>query len=720
MKKLWITLLVFIFVGANSNLSKASNNPTIRISTNSIDLVLQVAGNQRLYQSYLGEKLNSITEFDAKDNGREAYQGSGFEDYFEPALGIIHNDGNRCTVLKYVSHEQKNINGGVETIIRLKDDVYPINVTLHYVAYSKENVIKTWSVISHNEKKPVTLFRFASSQLYFTQSAYYLTEFSGDWAKEARMSTQQLQFGKKILDSKLGTQVTKFVSPFFELGLGQPVKEDNGNVLLGTIGWTGNFRFTFEIDNNNVLRLLPSINPFISDYRLKPKETFTTPEFIFTISNSGTGQASRNMQAFARNYQVKDGKGNRMTLLNNWENTFFNFNEQVLADCMKDAKHLGVDMFLLDDGWFGNKYPRNSDNSSLGDWQAMKAKLPNGVPGLIKIAKENGIKFGIWIEPEMVSPKSELYEKHPDWAIKLPNRETYYARNQLVLDLANPKVQDFVFSVVDNLMTENPDLAFFKWDSNSPITNAYSPYLKENQGNMYIDYVRGLYNVLKRIQAKYPSLRMMMCSSGACRCDYEGLKYFTEFWTSDDTDPVERLYIQWGMSQCFPSKVMCAHVTDWNKTASVKFRTDVASMCKLGFDIGLKSMKPEDMEYCQQAIANYNRLKPIILDGNQYRLVSPYESNHTVVMYSDEAKDKAVVFAYNIFPQVNETMLPVKLQGLDVNKRYRIKEINMMPHTKSDLSINDKVYSGDYLMKVGIDILKSDRMKSNVLELIAE
>lgn len=720
MKRLWFALLAIIIIGYNSTLCRAGNNPTIRISTNSTDLILQVADNQRIYQSYLGDKLNSINEFKAEENGREAYQGSGYDDYFEPALGIIHNDGNRCSVLKYVSHEQKSIDGGVETIIKLKDEVYSTNVTLHYVAYTKENVIKTWSVISHNEKKPVTLFRFASSQLYFAQPKYYLTEFSGDWAKEARMSSQQLQFGKKILDSKLGTQITKYVSPFFEIGLGQPVNENNGDVLLGTIGWTGNFRFTFEIDNNNILRLLPSINPFVSDYRLKPGEVFTTPEFIFTLSNKGAGQASRNMQAFARNYQVKNGKGDRMTLLNNWENTYFNFNEQVLADCMKDAKNLGVDMFLLDDGWFGNKYPRNDDKTSLGDWQAMKAKLPHGVPGLIKIAKENGIKFGIWIEPEMVSPKSELFEKHPDWAIKLPNRETYYARNQLVLDLTNPKVQDFVFSVVDNLMKENPDLAFFKWDSNSPITNAYSPYLKENQGNLYIDYTRGLYSVLKRIQAKYPDLRMMMCSSGACRCDYEGLKYFTEFWTSDDTEPVERLYIQWGMSQCFPSKVMCAHVTDWNRAASVKFRTDVASMCKLGFDIGLKSMKPEDMAYCQSAIANYNRLKTVILDGDQYRLVSPYETSHMAVIYTNESKDKAVLFAYNIFPQYNESILPVKLQGLDANKNYRIKEINLMPNTKSDLSVDDKVYSGDYLMKVGINILRCERMKSDVFELTAE
>lgn len=720
MKRLMFIWLTSLIIGFNCMQSNAANNPTIRISTDKTDLVLQVADNNRLYQTYLGNKLNSIAELNAYNNGKEVYMGSGYDDYFEPALGIVHNDGNRSTILKYVSSEQKSVNGGTETIIRLKDEVYPVKVTLHYIAYAKENVIKCWSEISHNEKKPVTLFRFASTMLYFAEPTYYLTEFSGDWAKEATMSTQQLQFGKKILDSRMGTQITKYVSSFFELGLNGPAKEDNGDVLLGTIGWTGNFRFTFEVDNNKVLRLVPSINPFLSDYRLKPGEVFTTPEFIFTLSNKGTGEASRSMQAFARNHQVKDGKGDRMTLLNNWENTFFTFDENILSNCMKEAKNLGVDMFLLDDGWFGNKYPRNSDNAGLGDWQAMKAKLPNGVPALVKIAKENGIKFGIWIEPEMVNPKSELFEKHPDWAIRLPNRETYYARNQLVLDLTNPKVQDFVFSVIDNLMTENPDLAFFKWDSNSPITNAYSPYLKENQGNLYIDYVRGLYKVLKRVQAKYPNLRMMMCSSGACRSDYEGLKYFTEFWTSDDTDPVERLYIQWGMSQCFPSKVMCAHVTNWNNVSSVKFRTDVASMCKLGFDIGLKTLKPEDLAYCQGAIANYNRLKPVILDGNQYRLLSPYESNHMAVLYSNDSKDHAVLFCYDIHPRFMETLFPLKLQGLDAERQYRVKEINLMPGKKSELEVNDKVYSGDYLMKIGLNVLKAATMNSAVLEITAE
>lgn len=704
-----------------------------RIATNNTDLILTVAPNGRLYQSYLGDKLlheadvaglsyfvHAGSDGSISPRGWEVYAGSGAEDYFEPAVAITHNDGNPSTVLKYVSSETRTVSGGTETIIRLKDDKYPVDVTLHYVAYPKENVIKTWSEIRHNEKKPVSLWRYASTMIYFNASAYYLTEFSGDWAKEAQMSSQQLQFGKKVLETKLGSRAAMHVHPFFELGIDQPVQEQQGRAMLGTLGWTGNFQFTFEVDNAGNLRVIPAINPFASDYELKPNEVFTTPEFIFTLSNNGTGEASRNLHAWARNYQLKDGQGQRLTLLNNWENTGFNFNQEILAELMKETKHLGVDMFLLDDGWFANKYPRSNDRAGLGDWEVTHSKLPGGIPALVQAAKEAGVKFGIWIEPEMVNPKSELFEKHPDWAITLPNRDTYYFRSQLVLDLSNPRVQDYVFGVVDRIMTENPDVAFFKWDCNSPITNIYSPYLKEKQSKLYIDHTRGVYNVMRRVNEKFPHVPMMLCSGGGARCDYEALKYFTEFWCSDNTDPVERLFIQWGFSQIFPAKAMCAHVTSWNKQTSIKFRTDVASMCKLGFDLGLKELSADELAYCQTAVANFKRLDKVILDGDMYRLVSPYDGNHMAVMYNAADKAKAVLYTYDIHPRFGEKLLPVKAQGLDPARQYKVEEINLMPGAKSSLPGNGKTFSGDYLMKVGLSPFTTRQTNSRVIELTAQ
>lgn len=720
----------------------------IDISTDNTDLILRVGDNRRLYQTYLGEKLLNRGELDnfswriqggsdgsVSERGWEVYPGSGAEDYFEPALAVTHADGNLTTILQYAGHTQQPTPYGSETEITLRDTLYPIEVTLFYQAYDKENVIKTWSVIKNDGTKPVNLWRYASAMLYFDKEAYFLTEFASDWAKEVQMQTQQLQYGKKVIDTKLGSRSAMHTQPFFEVGIDKPAAEHEGEVLMGTIGWTGNFRFTFEVDNVGNLRVIPSINPYASTWQLKAGETFKTPEFIFTLSQNGTGEGSRNLHDWARRHQLKDGDGDRMTLLNNWENTYFDFDQQLLAKLMKEAKELGVDMFLLDDGWFGNKYPRKDDHAALGDWQVTRSKLPGGIKALTDSAKAAGVKFGIWIEPEMVNPKSELFEKHPDWAYTLPNRDTYYYRNQLVLDLNRPEVQEHVFNVVDTILTNNPDVAYFKWDCNSPITNVFSHYLKEKQQQLYIGHVRGLYEVLRRIKEKYPDIPMMLCSGGGARCDYEAMRYFTEFWCSDNTDPVERLFIQWGFSQFFPAKAMSAHVTDWNNKASVKFRTDVASMGKLGFDLGLEKLSAAELRYVKDAIRNWNRLKPVILEGDQYRLVSPYESNHTATSYVAKDKGHAVLFAFDIHPRFSEKLHNVKLQGLDPAKVYIVKEINRMPLTNAKGEIiadspetlegkdktlwpeEAKMYSGDYLMKVGLEVFTSVTMNSRVIEI---
>lgn len=726
---------VITAVGIALSMSAASPHTgrTVRIATDNTDLILKVGDNGRLYQTYLGPKLRHDTDIELPEwwqhagsdgavtrRGWEAYPTAGTEDYFEPALGVVHADGNMTTYLYYVDSSTEPVEGGTLTRINLRDDKYPLSVTLNYVVYPKENVIKTWTEISHSENNPVTLPQYASGTLYFKEPEYWLTEFSSDWAKEAQMSSQQLQFGKKVLDSKLGTRAALHAEPFFEIGLNGPVRENSGQVLMGTIAWTGNFRFTFEVDNVGNLRVIPGINPFASAYELKADEKFTTPEFIFTLSYDGSSQGSRNLHEWARKYQLKDGGKPRMTLLNNWENTFFNFDQKLLGELMLEAKDLGVDMFLLDDGWFGNKYPRKDDHAGLGDWQATRSKLPGGIPALVRAAQKAGVKFGIWIEPEMVNPKSELYEKHPDWVIEQPNRDTYYFRNQLVLDMSNPKVQDYVFEVVDNILTENPDVAYFKWDCNSPITNIYSPYCKDRQNQLYVDHVRGILNVLERVREKYPDVPMMLCSGGGGRCDYGALKYFIEFWCSDNTDPVERAYIQWGFSQFFPAKAMAAHVTSWNKATSIKFRTDMASMCRLGFDIGLKELTADELTFCQQAIANWKRLNPAIMDGTQYRLVSPYESNHMAVEYVDNGKNMGVVFAYNLAPRYREPQSRVRLQGLDPDKKYIVREINLMPGTQSAFAQNDRTFSGDYLMKVGLDLFSTDKNTSMVVELSAQ
>ena len=723
-KLLVLAILMLVSVAAD-----AKN--MISIHTNNVQLVLEVKPNGRLYQAYLGEKLSDATPLDLlfmpRANqtspmwaGSEVYPVMGTEDYFEPALQLTHNNGNPTSVLKYVSHTQTARSGATETIVKLRDEKYPLNVNLHYLAYAKEDVICQWAEISHGENKPISLGRYASGMLYFEEPTYYLTEFSGDWAREMQMSQTQLNFGRKTIDTRLGTRAAMLTSPFFEVGLGSPVTENHGKVLMGTIGWTGNFRFTFEVDHNNQLRILAGINPDASTYTLDRGKTFRTPEFIFTLSTQGTGQGSRNFQRWALNHRLYMAQEDRMTLLNNWENTYFDFDEQKLNNLFGQAKSLGVDLFLLDDGWFGNRYPRNDDKAGLGDWQANRAKLPGGIPALVKGANEQGVDFGIWIEPEMVNPESELARNKPHWILRLPDRETYLFRHQLVLDLTNPEVQDFVFGVIDGLMKENPNIKFMKWDCNSPITNIFSPHLKARQGNLYVDYVRGLYAVLNRVQAKYPKLYMMLCSGGGARCDFEALKYFTEFWCSDNTDPVERIYIQWAFSHFMPAKAMCSHVTDWNKKASVKFRLDVDFSCKLGFDLDLKHLSPNDLAYCQAAIKEYNRLKPIIFAPNLYRLVSPYETNHCALMRVNDEKTHALLFAYDLHPRYNETIINTRLQGLDPAATYRVREICLMPGQESRLSFHNQTFTGDYLHKVGLKVLGGNQLDSRIIELVKE
>ena len=688
----------------------------IVIETKHSALVYSVGKSKKVSQVYLGEKLNNAAEYRLQRNIHEAYIPSGTDNLFEPAIKMLHNDGNPSLELLFADQTSVKDGNLTTTTITLKDPQYPVTVKLVFVAYFDEDIIKTWSEIIHQEKNPVTMTNFASAMIHLDADKYWLTQFHGDWAKEMRMEESQLTSGIKVIDSKLGTRANIFQTPVFFLAKNKPADENSGEVIAGTLGWTGSFRLLFEIDNSNSLRMVPGINPFASEYHLKTNENFVTPEFIFTFSTQGKGQASRNFHQWARNYGVLDGHKSRLTLLNNWEATYFDFDEKKLTDLFGGAKELGVDLFLLDDGWFGNKYPRKDDRAGLGDWQETKTKLPHGLGYLVEQAEAKGIKFGIWIEPEMVNPKSELYEKHPDWILKLPNRDENYYRNQLVLDLTNPKVQDFVYNIVDEMLTKNPNIGFIKWDCNRMMTNTYSPYLKDNQSHVQIEYVRSFYRVMDRLRAKYPHLPIMLCSGGGGRTDYGALKYFTEFWPSDNTDAAERVFIQWGYSYFFPSMTSCNHITTMGKQ-SLKYKTDVAMSGKLGYDIRVNEMTAEELTFSKTAVQNYNRLKELIWSGDLYRLISPYEEERSVLMYISQDKTRSLLFSYALHPRFSTRFSPVRLNGLDPNKSYKLNEINKMPGIRSFFPSEGKTFSGDYLMKIGVSLPNNNELTSAVIEI---
>ncbi|TCC88455.1 alpha-galactosidase [Pedobacter hiemivivus] len=720
MTKYIACFLLFLALGSDANGQKEKQ---IIVETKNTSLIFTISSAQKLYQSYLGQRLlNPADQSLLQSTRREAYIGAGMADLFEPAIRMVHSDGNPSLDLKYAAQKTSKEEDNVTTTsITLKDSQYPVEVVLHFSAYYNEDIIKEWTEIKHNEKKPVTLTNYASSMLHFDASKYWLSQFDGDYMTEMRMKESPLTPGIKILDSKLGTRAQMYRSPCFFLSLNKPSDETTGELIAGTLAWSGNFQCSFEIDQQNSLRMITGMNPYASEYKLQPGKTFETPAFIFTYTKNGKGEATRNLHRWARNYGVLDGNKPRLTLLNNWEATHMDFNQDVLVELFDGANQLGVDLFLLDDGWFGNKYPRDADKTALGDWQVDKKKLPSGIGYLVSEANKKHLQFGIWLEPEMVSPKSELYEKHPEWILKLPNREEAYSRNQLVLDLVNPKVQDFIYDMVNDLVTKNPGIAFIKWDCNRMLTNTYSPFLKENQGNLFIDYNRALFDILKRLRVKHPHLPIMLCAGGGGRVDYGGLKYFTEFWPSDNTDGLERVFIQWGYLNFFPALTVSSHVTSMGKQ-SLKFRTDVAMMGKMGYDIRVKNLTEQEIKFSNQAVKTYKGISDVIWFGDLYRLISPYEENRAVLMYADQSKNRAVLFNYLLNFRRKEFMGKVLLQGLDPMKRYKIQEINLLPDTKSTQPEDGKIYSGDYLMKVGLNLSagKIAPLTSTVFELVAE
>lgn len=721
LKDLWALILCI------ASIPVWAQEQIIPVTTAENAMVLKVDQKKNLSILYYGRKLGNNNEYalipqsykqtsDYTEVADAAYTPSGSRNLLEPAITVTHADGNNSLDLRYVQHEQKDLGNGVTQLsVLLKDPVYDFQVTLFYKSYFKQDVIEQWAVIRHSEKSNVTLHKYASANLHIKAKNFWLTQYHGDWAKEMQPETSRLTHGIKTIDSKLGTRANLFQPSVFMVSLDQPATEDEGTVLYGALEYSGNFKTDLELDYQNNLRIISGINNYASAYTLKPNEDFVTPGFLYTLSHEGKGSASRKLQDWARNFKVMDGKKDRLTLLNNWEATYFDFDENKLKELIKDTKKLGVDLFLLDDGWFANKYPRNGDVAGLGDWAPNRKKLPNGIGTLVKEAANNEVKFGIWIEPEMVNPKSELYEQHPDWVVKQPQRAEHYFRNQLILDLSNPRVQDFIFKVVDDLFAQNGDLAYIKWDCNAVIYNAHSAYLK-NQSHFYVEYMRGLYNVLKRIRSKYPAVPMMLCSGGGGRVDYGALEYFTEFWPSDNTDPLERIFMQWEYSYFYPAITSANHVTDWGKQP-IKFRTDVAMMGKLGFDIVVKHLGEKDLQYCQNAIKQYNSFKEIVWFGKQYRLANPAEGDIASMAYINEEQSKGVIFNYLVNNRYGSgSVYPVRLKGLDAAAKYRITEICLYPGTKTSID-ESKTYSGEFLMTIGFNPVVNAQRTSVVLNI---
>ncbi len=680
------------------------------IETKNTTMVLNVDINKQPQYVYYGTKLSAydLQHLQVPRNGRmDAYPAYGMNCPAEAAIAMTHSDGNLSTEL-YVSGINKQ---GDITKINLKDPQYPVSVALCYKAYFDEDMIETWTEIKNDEAKPVTLTQFASISLPIRRGNVWLSHFYGSWANEARLVEEPVLPGEKVIKNKDGSRNshTDHAEVMFSLdGKGQ---ENIGDVIGAALCYSGNYQLKIDTDDTEYHYFFAGINPDNSAYHLKKGETFVTPKVALSFSKSGLSGVSRNFHKWGRKYMLAHGDKERKILLNSWEGVYFDINQQGMDQMMGDIASMGGELFVMDDGWFGDKYPRKTDNSSLGDWVVDKNKLPEGIEGLLRDAKKHGIKFGIWIEPEMSNTVSELYEAHPDWIIKAPKRDAVLGRGgtQVILDMGNPKVQDFVFSVVDNLMTKYPEIDYIKWDANMPILNHGSQYLTMNdQSHLYIEYHRGFEKVCQRVRAKYPDLTIQACASGGGRANWGVLPYFDEFWVSDNTDALQRIYMQWGTSYFFPAIAMASHISATPnhtvfRTTAMKYRIDVAMSGRLGMEIQPKNMTDDEKELCRKAIAEYKQIRPIVQFGDLFRLVSPYDKvGLASLMYVNETKSKSVFFWWKTESFQNEHLPRVKMAGLDAHKNYKVHELNRID--LQPLDVEGKVFSGAYLMNHGLEM----------------
>lgn len=732
-------LLLTLLLGV-ATLVAHSQSRVIPIETAQKGYYITIEEDGNAWHTHFGEKIAGYEQLAAlhlasnpKPNvlKTSVYPTFGSRFTGEPALKLTHADGNMTTRLIYDSHTTTSLEGGdlIQTEVTLRDEHYPITVTLIYKAYQQSNIITTSSLITNNERGKVQIDGAMSNHFTLQADHYFLNRYYGAWGGEAQMVESEIEDGITIIDSKRGVRTTQDGSPSFILSLDQPADERRGEVIIGSLAWSGNYKLSFEVNNIGKLHIGAGANDFLSSYTLAKGESFATPEFVLAHSSHGVGEASRNLHRWVRRYNIQDGDTPRPIMLNSWEGARFKFDEELIKRMIEDTAAMGVEMFVLDDGWFATKYARNSSQSGLGDWQINFEKLPNGLAELIECAEKNDIDFGLWFEPEMVSPKSELAEQHPEWIVKSPNRTPLEERNQLLLDLSNPKVKAFVHNVVAQYLRDYPGIKYIKWDANRHVEDFGSSYLaRDKQSHFWIDYIRNLYDIYDALAQEFPEVIFQACSSGGGRVDYGSLKYHHEVWASDNTDAERRIFINWGLNQFIPAMAVASHVSKspnyaTKQSTPIKFRFDVAMAQRLGIELQPTELSPEELAWTERGVELYKeRVRPIVQLGDQYRLVSPYSGEgFSSMIYVDDERRNAILFVYSFNFHFRDILPTVKLEGLDPAKNYRVEEL--LPASNADgtpkysYAGEGRVVSGDLLMKYGMTFNLFVRYDSGVFAL---
>ncbi len=698
------------------------------LSTNNTTMAFSVFDRGYLFSQYYGKKIREADllrlwqpassgftpNYDGAPSGRYAldtipqeYPVYGGGDYREPAIGVEFQNGSRLLDLVYRSHTITDgnvepdglpgLSGGDQTLeVTLVDEFTGLEVILRYVVFENLDIIVRNSRIVNKTGEAMYVTRALSASLDLCEAKYDMISLYGGHNYERQMCREALRHGTQSVGSRRGTS-SHFHNPFIALAAPHTT-ETAGDVYAAALIYSGNFIASADVDYRDAIRLQIGIHPADFRWKLADGEVFTTPEAVLTYSDKGLNAMSHNFHRAIKYHlgHTKHRNAPRPIVINNWEATYFNFDEEKLLALIDSCKGLGIDTFVLDDGWFGH---RDNDHTSLGDWFIDRKKLPNGFTPLIEKCESQGMTFGLWFEPEMISEESELYKAHPDWCMRLEGRPYCRGRHQLILDLSRDDVREYLENVISDILSTYR-ISYVKWDMNRNFTDAYSALLPaDQQPEIFHRYVLNLYKLLGALTEKFPDVLFEGCSGGGGRFDMGMLYYDPQIWTSDDSDAIERLKIQYGTSLLYPPQAMTAHVSacpnhQVGRTTPFNTRAAVAMSATFGYELNPLYLSDEERAEIANQTALYHKIQPLIMDGDFYRIANPFEENNCCWMFVSQDKSEAIV-TYVQKLHFSYWHRHIKLLGLDPDANYRLTEL----HADTDM-----VVGGDELMYAGMAI----------------
>lgn len=673
----------------------SSTGWVLETSNTAYTLGLNPAG--LLTHCYWGARLPYITDYPVPANPvnwpndgtphltSEEYPGYGGLRYIDPCLKVHFADGVRDVVLSYENFTVQD-SSTPELAIHLKDSYYPLHVTLHYRIHVDYDLIERWVTLENLGETPITIERVFSAKWTIPQGDNYsLTHMYGRHIDEFHIKREPLTQGLKTIESRR-IITSHQQTPWFAID--RCASEDFGEVWFGTLAWSGNWKISAEVTEFASTRVNIGLNDWDFAWQLLPGQSFVTPAAISGYTQDGFGAASRNLHAYVRDMLLPHGHILHKVLYNSWEATTFHVDEPSQAALAEIAAKMGVELFVMDDGWF---HGRLSDNAGLGDWWPDEVKFPNGLGGLVQKVNALGMDFGLWVEPEMVNPDSDLYRAHSDWVIHFPTRARSETRQQLILNFGREDVQNYIIGVLDKILN-NYNIAFIKWDMNRQVSEPGWENAPGDPRELWVRYVQGVYRVWGALRERHPQVIWQSCASGGGRADLGILRLADQIWTSDNTEAIARLSIQEGYSQFLPANTMEAWVTDWGKElVPLEFRFHVSMCGSLGIGGNLNQWSQADRELAEKCIKLYKEIQPIVQLGDQYRLISPQKNQYSAIQYVSEDKSAGVLFVFRVVIPDPANLPIIYLRGLEPDAHYTVEGFDQSRSGKAWMEAGLKV-----------------------------